>query len=639
MRKTVLKLIILTGTVVSCLQLFATTGELRTPLERFPFHYPLLPVQIEKDDGQEYDWSINCFKSAYMRSADSGYDKCHGRKIVPLAQLFFGKASFKAQDVFFNSQVDSRACPELKYVIFKPRFKYRERGCNIGFEGEYRCQESKWRFGGSVSLPYKVIELERNVCSATMTSQDGDSNGGNGGLDLTNLVCTKDETLYRANGTTLGVEAPATVPAYRLDFLAGLRRGPNLPMVEFGDGSVRIGGIEVAYEPSTGDFTYFAVIQSDDSTCPSNETFATPNQATPKVANAIGDLLANHFVQANGAVQIPGGSDNRGAFVTSQNYAGAGNLANDSTAQSKLYIVPVYDSNMQVASNTTAGEATRFYDQAVIAMNAIEEAIDDLSEGGVNTVEQFFFNNGVHFCQVPDGCHSARNMGVGDLELDFYAAWGNIEEYWGKFIVGVVFPTGRKICNPGLLLSQPTGNNGHFEFKAALEGGWLIRKRLGIHGDISYNHVFEATEYRGAPFKGATVKNIGPKIQAKTKWGYFTGHLDLSLFHSRNADLGCCAGYEFYYKRCDCIKLCSCMAKEFPLREGCATTGTILNDELKELDCSILAKDTKRISHKIRCEVFHRWDFCELYGGASYVFAGKNIMQETEAHLGIGIYW
>jgi len=498
-------------------------------------------------------------------------------------------------------------------------------------EAEYRCQENKWRFGGSISIPYKVIELERNVCSATMTSQ-GD--GNNGGFDPTNLVCSKDETLYQTVNTVIkGREVPATVPAYRLDFLSGLQRGPNLPMVEYGDGSVRIAGIEAAQESSTGAQAWLAVIESTDSTCPSNDTFATPSQKTSK-ASAVGDLLANHFVHANGTVEAPAGSDNRGAFVTTQNYAAAGNLGQSADAQAKLYVVPVYDSvGADAASNL------EFYHKAVTAMNAIEEAIDDLTESGVASVEQYFFNNGVHFCQVSDGCHSARNMGVGDIELDLYGAWGDIENYWGKLILGFVFPTGRKICDPGLLLSQPTGNNGHFEIKGGLEGGWLVRKRLGIHGDISYNHVFEATEYRGAPFHGATVKNIGPKVAAKTKWGYFTGHLDFSLFHSRNADLGCCAGYEFYYKRCDCIKLCSCFAKEFPIREGCATTGTILNDEFKQLDGSILAKDTKRISHKVRCEVFHRWDFCELYGGASYVFAGKNIMQETEAHLGIGIYW
>jgi len=639
MRRTVCKTLLITGIAGSCLQLLATTGELRTPLHNdFPFHYPLVHVDKNEDANKDADWSLNCFKSGYVRSADAGFDRCHGTKKVPLAQLFFGKSAFKPQEAFSDATVDSRTCPALQYIVMKPNFKYRERGCHLGFQAEYRKEDSKWRFGGSLSIPFKVIELERNVCSANMTLVEGQEGVDEGeGLDLSNVVCRRNETLVAniSNSNKLGRDTDAVVPAYRLDFLTALSRSNGMPMVEYGNGWLKIAGVEVAMYNTGGGARNPSVValKNDDGTCPSDQ-YATPNETAGGIEGATTRLNGN-YVSSLGAIAGSVSADpNRAPFLAGTDYSA---LAAD--AQGTLYIVPTYISLMDTDPTKAPNINTRFEVEAVQIMNAIEEAIDDLQEDGISMAEQFFFNNGVHFCQVFDGCRGARNMGIGDLDLDVYVAWGDIEDYWAKLILGVVFPTGRKICDAGLLLAQPTGNNGHFEFKAGLAGGWLPLDWLGIHADLAYNHVFEATEYRGAPFQGATVKNIGPTVAAKVKWGYFTGHLDMTVFHPENPDLGCVLGYEGYYKRCDKVKLCSNYAKEFPLRAGCSLTGTILNDDLEKLDACILAKDTERASHKVRCEIFHRWDYCELYGGCSYVFAGKNIMHETEAHIGIGIYW
>lgn len=634
MRRTVMKKLILMSVVGSCFQLLATTGELRTPLARFPYHYPLLHVDRSDDPQEDAVWSFNCFKSAYMRSADNAYDKCKcSTDRVPLAQLWFGKGCFKGQEAFFGAEVDGRACSGLKYVTMCPRFKYRERGCHLGFDAEYRPEDCKWRFGSSLSLPYKVIELERNVCSATLSSSDGDSTNGDG-PDLTNVVCRRQETLKLADAFgSLGRESGAIVPAYRLDFITGLQRSSGMPMVEYGDGWMKIAGVEVALYNSSSAVNNPSVValRNAESTCPEDQ-YVTPDETAGGIDGAIGRLAIPNYITATGTIANSITADpNRAPFRAGTNYTTLGGLA---TAQEQLYIVPVYQSDP-----ADANVNTRFEVEAVQIMNAIEAAIAAMQSGDTGSPEQYFADNGIHFCQVADGCGNVRNMGVGDLMLDFYGAWGNIDDYWGKLILGVVFPTGRKICDCGLLLAQPTGNNGHFEFKAGLQGGWHVCDTVALHGDIFYNHVFEACEYRAAPFKCATIKNIGPCIKAKTKWGYFTGHFDATVFHPENADLGCSIGYEFYHKRCDKIKLCCNYAKELPLRVGCTSTGTVINDELKELDCSILAKDTKRISHKVRCSIFHRWNYCELFGGGSYVFAGRNIMRETEAHIGIGIYW
>jgi len=383
-------------------------------------------------------------------------------------------------------------------------------------------------------------------------------------------------------------------------------------------------------------------LESSDGKCVTVQ-YAFPLAGTGGIPGA-GDIAdgapANgKYVAADGSIA----TGPRAMFINSQDYR---ILGADRDAQSKIFVVPVYE------SEPGQGENTYFFAESVIIMNAVEEAINDLEQLGVMTAEQYFYNQGIHFCQ-DDSCVSGRTAGVGDMDLDFYVAYDYDEDSWGKFMFGAVFPTGRKIDDPGMLLRQPTGNNGHFEIMIGLQGGVKLSKWFGLTADVKYNNVFAATEWRAAPFKGATIKNIGPKIKAKIKWGYFTGHIDLTVFHPENQNLGFSIGYEPYVKRCDKVcALCSCegsatTALELPLKGTCCTTlssieGTtcaILNSTAKELDASILEKNTKRISHKLRGSVFHRWNYCEIFAGASRVIGGKNIMREAEGHVGFGIYW
>ncbi len=628
MRKIIVKAVVLATVAGCCGQMLATTGELRTPLARFPYHYPLKPV----DDGL---CSLNFFSGGYIRSADKGYDVCHGRETVPLSQLFFGKSDFKGEEVFAGGALSIAGAPAyLKYITLKPRFKYCEKGVNFGIEAEYRCEESNWRYGMRASVPFKVIELERNVCSATMTDQDAMNEA------LDGVVCRKSETFERSDAQGAeGNEVDASVPAYRLDFLTSLCVANGRPMVEYGKGadvgSLRVAGIEVANIATEGAQMPMAVLYDTTPNCPT-QPFATPTKGTATIPNAVGNLLLDHRVFVDGIIVDGVDSDQRGAFSSIINYT---NLGTDAVAQSKLYLVPVYISDTAIDFTNL-----KFETEAVIIMNAVDEAISDLFDNGVMMVEQYFFNQGIHFCQTE------KNVGVGDLDFDLYLGYDVTEDCWAKLIAGVVFPTGKKICDPGLLLAQPTGNNGHFEFKAALQAGWMPSKWFALHGDVAYNHVFEATEWRAAAFKGATVKNIGPKIQASVKWGYFTAHVDATFFHPENQNLGFSLGYEAYLKRCDKIQFCGgcggaggsldgLTLAELEIKGVCGLDGSVLNTELKELDPSVLAKDTRRISHKLRGEFFHRWRYCELFAGASYVVAGKNIMKETEAHLGFGIFW
>lgn len=632
MRKTFLKVITLLG-VLGSVQALATTGEIRTPLARFPYRHQLVPV----DDGL---WSFNTFAGCYERCADRAFANCNSTTKVPLATLFFGKDSFTGQEVFAGGTLANIASAPafLKFVNMHPRFSYSEKGVNFAVETEKRWDDSKWRVGGQLSVPFKCIDVERNVCSATMTDM---------AASFTGAVCRKSETLWKTVNSLLSVNEPqAIVPAYRLDLLSSLCRADGAPMVEYGiqaaKGSVRIAGIETAGTEQAGEVPV-AVLRNVSGVCPSAYQYATPtagyvaNVGTGRPAvSGTDDLITNHWVTDTGTITAPQ-ADSRGAFITSEDYT---SLGLNQAQQSQLYIVPVYKSDWtNVLSDQDAD--TKFTDEAVIIMNAIEAALDDLETNGEIQAEQWFYDQGVKFCQ------DHRTVGLGDMDLDLYLAYDFTKDFWGKLVAGVVFPTGKKICDPLLLLAQPTGNNGHFEIKLGADFGWKACKWLAFDLDASYNFVLEANEWRGAPFKGATVKNIGPKIQAKTKWGYFTGHFDVTVFHPENQNLGFSLGYEAYVKQCDKIKFCgtcpttgttATTAVQFPIA-GCCGSCAIQNLTPAELDSCILAKDTKRVSNKIRGEVFHRWSYCELFAGASSVFAGKNIMKENECHVGVGIYW
>src|SRR4029079_2080544 len=89
-------------------------------------------------------------------------------------------------------------------------------------------------------------------------------------------------------------------------------------------------------------------------------------------------------------------------------------------------------------------------------------------------------------------------------------------------LIAVIWPTGKKQENGGDVFFQSTGHWRHFELRLGMEGGWKPREWFAFQFDWTYNHVFERTQPKAAPFLGATVRNIGPNDFAKVKWDYFT---------------------------------------------------------------------------------------------------------------------
>ena len=174
---------------------------------------------------------------------------------------------------------------------------------------------------------------------------------------------------------------------------------------------------------------------------------------------------------------------------------------------------------------------------------------------------------------------------------------------------------------------QPTGNNGHFEFRGGLEGG-VHRSWFALRGMATYTHVFDHTEMRAPAFAGATIKNIpvGGAVPARVNWGYFWGNLDVTIFHPKCCECGLVFGYELYAKQSDKVCFCKSTAKDFL-------------GFTHKLDDTILEEGTNTRLHKIRGEFFHRIGCCEYFGGAYYSLAGRFALKETEFHVGAAIYF
>ena len=93
-----------------------------------------------------------------------------------------------------------------------------------------------------------------------------------------------------------------------------------------------------------------------------------------------------------------------------------------------------------------------------------------------------------------------------------------------------------------------TGNGQHFEIKVGALIAWQPLKWMNAKLDAYYAFALESKEKRCAAFKGATIKNFGPRADADVDWGYFVGRLDFTFFHPKTDNIRGVIGYEFYYK-------------------------------------------------------------------------------------------
>lgn len=609
------------------------TSQFRSPLsleyDQGPIHYPLQRAReawwaglmgFDSCDEVVCGLDFDVWAGGYYRCADKGFcdscdDSCDNscddpcddngkvtRKTTSLVPLFFRindcKEFFRGEEFFPGGMLSCEGDnffappfgePFLRFARITPNFRYSEKGAVFGLNARYRIPCAPcWSVGARVSIPFKVVEV---INGAGKLEEGLEDVVGERLLDA------------KADGNPTKWDF-----AYRLDFLSCLVRPAlpvslSMPIVEYSpeDGQVtRIAGTPVGATDKNAVPIY--LVKSASGAVPPRVPF--PNHPGEPNDNP---TWAKQAVQVSGQLPPDGsGVDGSSCHFGNQTVNYRDNLGNDREAQGTLFVVPhLADNGLGFALNTTKD-----------IRSAIKQIIDSLFLSGDQSAVEFFRNQGI------DLAKDERIVGQGDLRFELYGGYSNWQRcYFVNGLLGFVAPTGKRLKDANRVLAQTTGNNGHFEVKVGVEGGWQPLVWFALDAELAFNHAFKRTEKKAAPFKGATARNLGPTIDADVSWSYFVGHLDFTFFNPCNSDLGLVFGYELFAKGKDSVTLCETTAKTF-------------FDVTAELDPEILEKRTNAQTHKLRGEIFYRNFYFEIFAGASQVLAGKNAMKETEAHIG-----
>ncbi len=597
----------------------ATTSQFRTPLtflDRGSLSYPLPPVEdtwwFEKmDSGRpECTWTINNFKGVYGRTAtQSFYDPCADPcksnrvtgKTASLSNLFFGKEAFRGEEAFAGGALMTDPCQpalvakENVYLGFShitPRIEYNEYGAYFGLTAE-RSIGNGFHIGVRGNMPIKVIRVEHNQgCK---------------------LYETVDDVVKMREINEEDEETPIADFAARLDFLTSLNYqidagGPECEsFVQYNIHEDDQGDVTALGMPGT------AMVSANTPENAGVFVIGRPNRDLPNQpyrktieGNSIESLSANGVLGNNSIAFFQDGIDYKAGIGT------------DRSNQSGLFVVPsANDDEDRTLTETSRAVSVR-----------LEHLLYQINALGVNSPVNFFKKS----CDI-DFCRSEQITAQGDISAEVYS--GYVQDDWFvDGIFGMSLPTGKRTKHANRIFAQSTGNNGHVEVKLGADGGWKVCDWFAFELDAAYHYAFNRAEHRAVPYAGATVRNIGPEIMADVSWGYFTGHVNLNFFHPYNSELGGMVGYDLFAKQKDrvCIKC--------PAPTDClGRDNSSLPENIQGVDSSILERNTNSVTHKLRCEMFHRWSFCEIFAGGAQVFAGKNAMKESEGYLGMKIYF
>ena len=642
--------------------ILAETTEFRTPqrLTRGEMHWPLKPIektwwydQMDTEECENKNHWVDVWAGYYGITASEAFFKPNGgitTQTSSLSALWFGTDTFVGQDILAivpepGTLMSSN--PFLGFARITPQFSYDEKGVVFGLRTmhTFGCDDM-WHSGIRLSLPVKDITIEQcdgaqieeslgNVVQERYTNEDASADP------------TQIDFAYRLDFlTSLGI--PVTTPTPGFD-----------PMVQYGDGTGSpLTNTQIAGQSMTGPtgadtaagmcmgpeglncFPGAYVIRANGNN-PATVACCCPSQTL--IGNMPEPPFYRFDTQVVGYVAADGSGGGNGSALyfklNGQDYATG--LQLDTAAQSQLFVVaravpvpgPGETFELTVNSQTIVQQVTTL-------LNLIEDSSASL----------FFAQNGIDLYACP------HVVGVGDLTLEWYVGYGDRYDYYIDGVIGAIFPTG---TNPGSsqeIYLKPTGNNRHYELKLGLEGGYNWCDLFAIRGEAFYSHAFKKSEDRAAVFTtspdvttntncGCTIntegtlnciyqlKNIGSPICVDVSWNTFYGRLDFTVFHPYNDELGMTFGYEFYYKSHDDIGIdCGeCNNQTVMATDLLGNTGTV--------DFCAMAYNSQVFSNKVYAEIFHRWNFFELFAGASQIVAGENVMKESEAHLGLRLYF
>lgn len=603
------KKVVLMGVLVTS-TLSATIDGVRSPINSLwgHMHWSLKDVSqtwwyeamgVEKEESH---WNFHKWASLFTRSAsrafqsksdcdsdcDSGKNTTKTKK---LGVIVFGEESFKAEQSFpggilNDANLLSNTDPFVAAAYITPDFTYREKGVNWGGKAEYLIDEDRrWAVGFAAHIPFKIVEVIHNNVDT---------------------VEEKLEDMFKAN--VIQADVPdggegtqvlnATDLTIRLDLLQSLaldETGPLLLQTTDAPPRLKIGPNEITFAsnpPVSSNSAAAFFLYKNNGTVPSV-------QYRKKFSEMTGVLALNGIGGTDGAVLGAVRGDYQALFA-------------DRAAQSNLWLVLREKDNSDTELTTQADAiAKRILYNVQIADLSNRSALEYLRRQGLDLTAH------------------ERVVGLGDLDLGLYVRYMSECDWNFKGGVGVLAPTGTKRKDKdGLHVYQfQTGNNRHWELSGCVNGGWMPREWLSLSMGASVHHAFAREEQMPASFTAATIRNLGPLVEGKVSWTYFTAHFNVGLCHPHNSDLGCVIGYQLFAKQKDHVVFENGTSVDFVGRAN------------QVLDASVAERHTSAMLHKFKGELFHRWNFFELFAGVSHAVAGRNAMKETEAHLGCSIYF
>lgn len=573
-------------------------------------HYPF----ARPDYGDCKWWYLDIWGAGLYKSANFAFLNKDTTKKESLSGIFFGADSFTLAETLAPASVPFLN-PLIASLLITPNFDYRENtaffGANI--EAAFGC-ERQWHVGIRTRVPFRDIKVALDSCCAlaeTLNTSDLYV------LDNERWSCpdctgtTPPPPLTRTGSVPVGEEQTVhDVFAVRLDFASALflqqSGSPTFiptPLVTYGNGTTipDTGIAERDVSNFVPDRTPVYLIESDGGALPT-----PPFAITQPMVEILPALPADG---------IGAGTGSKYVFGTDVDYA-AGIGANPA-AQRNYWVAPVIysfgDPTLNIAPDA----------------NTIRTALNDLLQfHQLNTLAltpiSFLAADGVTF-------DTQRNNGIGDFDVELYGRYDGCTCCWGSWftegIFGVIFPTSKRITTPNLLLKVQTGNNHHYEIKLGWFLGWNPCDWFAIKTDVWYHWALKGRESVAAPFVGATVKNIGPTIDANVSWQYFIGEVDFTfIIPCIEPLIGFDLGYQAWVKRKDHVTLPVSSATDF--------VGIV-----EPLNASLLQYRTKRIAHTVKAEIFKQTCDWQLFAGWNHTFAGQNSLNDSDWYLGLEVYF
>jgi predicted transport protein len=602
----------------------ASATEMRTPwiAERGPLRYTFEKLHNDKK------CNVNYWTALHAKEAHKAF-LSHSTKAKELSALIFNKADFTLNEIFPNSHIDmtnENYSPWLNIVAIHPRVEYSEWGITTG--GRFDCEvwKGKGRIGMRATVPFRSVEMEREDMDEDYEDPEEQ------------FVATQ---LFRLHDNTTVVAAKT----YNMALLAGLplddTRVPALVLKDVNNVTT-FGKQALGINLKDGDNdqiiptnikTLAGVFQYSRTPVPSdNKRFAfddsQPNMHTsqadrtgPLTLSTAGVVTTAVLSDANTNKQFNGfGFFNSFDAPTTPAVRDYSNLTQAQLSQLWL-----------VLGRDTAADGP---DNFVLGANPISQQIEKRLQLYQQDPMNFFAGQGFEM-------QTSKRRTLGDIDVDLFYEHTFNKEWIGELFIGTRIPTGGTRDEFGNPYNAQTGNGEHWEVKLGGMIAYQPAKWINMKLDAYYSFVIEATEHRMAAFKGAQIKNFGPRADADVDWGYFVGRLDFNFFHPKTSDIRTLIGYEFYYKTEDHLTYKQSTLQSFAGEKLVQVTPptdpatyTWVADP-RPLDNGLARKHTESISHKFRGEISYQAStYFELYASASSTFAGQNVFRDSDCQGG-----